>query len=149
MNSTNFAFRHARGHKLFTYFLSTIIFAVLILGLLESFKNGYDYFAVFFIIPAMFLIPIVIVYEAKARIKLSNDFIELNSFSEKKILFNDIRKIIVHKNSMILYGANCKVNISGEFEKKEEIFMFIADNIKDLPNIEIRGLKSEVNKYFQ
>ena len=97
----------------------------------------------------MLLIPIEVINTARTKLYLSNNYIEVSTFSKKRLFFNDIKKILVQKSGMILYGADCKINITGEFERKEEIFMFIASKIKDLPDLEIKGFKSEVNKYFQ
>jgi hypothetical protein len=50
---------------------------------------------------------------------------------------------------MILKTNSDKIHITSEFEKRDKIFIYVVNKIKNLPALKIQGFKSEIKKYFR
>jgi len=146
MHIETLTFTHTKGHRIFNLVLAIMIFVICVYIIIKL--PSEEYFYLIFVIPTLLYIPFYILAEQKVKIILTQEFIQIKALFEKKIFFPTVKKVRFYRNGMILYGPKSKIEISGQFEKKEEIFEYVVNKINNIPNLEIKGFEDEIKKHF-
>ena len=136
-------------HKIFFYILNFLLCFIIAFALIEFVKQGDIISVIVYILPLIILVTLNFLHILKSKIKLTDNFIEKYFISIKRIYFNDIEKIIVRNSSITLKDKNKVINVTGDFENRNEIIDFIIAKIKGSPKLEIKGFQSAINKYFE
>ena len=100
------------------------------------------------IAPFCLMVTAGIIHNLIVRIRVTEAWVRKAGLLKRTLHYSDITTIGLNRSSMLLKAGWSTIYITREFEERERLFQFIADRLRDRPDISIRGDRTMIERYF-
>ncbi len=138
-------------HRLWKIFMlvgSPAMFVISYISIIDCYYDDNLYVILLAGIPMIVVTVFTFIYPLISKIRCGSNYIEKIDFGSRKILYEDVNKVWLSENFIVIKSSKTTIKIGQDLDKQKEIISIVIDNLRSNPNFEIKGNKKNKRKYF-